>query len=137
MYRVKVSVKESSIEGRGVFAEQNIKPEEIVWVFDRHHDKTITKSDFEELSPEEKHRLERVAYLSPWSGLWVYPPKGDAAEYTNHSESNNLSVKFDKSVSIEPYFVANRNIQLGEELTNNYHEFDHMTQTQKPHWARQ
>lgn len=68
--------------------------------------------------------------------MWVYPPEGDPAEFTNHSMNSNLSVVYNKQVSPEPYFVANRDILAGEELTNNYHEFDAMTQKESPSWAR-
>jgi SET domain-containing protein len=135
MYQVKVSVKESRIDGEGVFADQEIELGQIVWIFDKQHDKIMTQVESKQLSTEERQQLERIGYLSPWSGLWVYPPDGDPAQYTNHSDANNLSAKFDESVSNEPYFIANRHIRLGEEITNNYHQFDRITQSTNPNWS--
>jgi SET domain-containing protein len=137
MYIVRIKIGDSSIDGRGVFAEEAIPTGKKVWVFQLGYDLTKTKEEFEALPGEEKEYLSRTAYLSPWSGLWVYPPKGDAAEYTNHSLENNLSVMFDPDVSPEPFFVANRDIKVGEELTNNYHEFDEVTRQTKPEWAEE
>lgn len=124
-------IKDSPIEGKGVFANESIQKNEIVWMFDPGHDKTLSKEDYENLSDLEKEKLQRIAYLSQTSGLYVLPPEGDAANYTNHdSENNNLSVVIDISLSTEPYFVANRKINTGEELTNNYNEFDKAIKSQ-------
>lgn len=135
MYKVLVNVKTSNIDGKGVFAQQDIEKDTIVWQYDAGHDHAITQAEFDAKDMAEKEYLHRVAYLSPWSNLWVYPPKGDPAEYTNHSQDNNLTVKFNEGISSEPYFIANLDISSGEELTNNYHEFDKITRTAKPPWA--
>lgn len=136
MYTIDVEIAKSKIDGLGVFSLVDIPNSKIVWIFKKDHDKRITKNEFLKLSNTDKEHLNKTAYFSPWSKFWVYPPNNDPAEYTNHSESNNLSVMFDKSVSPEPYFVANRDIKRGEELTNNYKEFDEMTRLSKPEWAK-
>jgi SET domain-containing protein len=64
----------------------------------------------------------------------VYPPKDDTACFTNHSHSNNLSAVFDRRISVEPIFVANRDIKKGEELTDNYLEFGTELKDEKPSW---
>lgn len=137
MYIVKVKVAKSQIDGNGVFAENDIPKGEIVWIFQQDHDQRLSDTAFQNLSITEREHLSHTAYFSPWSHLWVFPPEGDAAEYTNHSDEHNLSVKFDAAISPEPYFVANREIKEGEELTNNYHEFDEITRQIKPDWAKQ
>lgn len=135
MYKKKIKVLNSKIEGKGVFANENISKGETVWIFENDHDLKITQNQFDELNKEGKENLEKIGYLSPWSGLWVYPPEGDLAKYTNHSKNNNLSAIFDASTSSEPYFVANRDIKEGEEITNDYKEFDELTRETKPDWA--
>ena len=136
MYTILISAHKSDIDGKGVFAAQDIKKGSIVWKYDSTHDCAISQAEFETKDDAEKEHLHRVAYLSPWTSLWVYPPAGDLAEYTNHSNDNNLSVKFDPKISPEPYFIANRNIVAGEEITNNYYEFDAITQTTQPDWTK-
>ena len=135
MYTVATKVTDSHIEGKGVFSLEAIPKSKIVWIFKEGHDIRKTKGEFEQLSDSEKEHLSKTAYLSPWSGLWVYPPINDAAEFTNHSSTNNLSVVFDEAISPEPYFIANQDISMNEELTNNYHEFDEITRSVKPNWA--
>ncbi len=136
MYTIDVTIGNSPIHGKGVFTPQPIKKGMIVWKYDPKYDLALTPAQYEKLDAEERERFAHSAYLSPWTGLWICPPKDDPSNYTNHSPENNLTVKFDEAVSPEPYFVTNRDIIAGEELTNNYYEFDLLTQQEKPEWAR-
>lgn len=136
MYLYKIKTKDSGIEGKGVFCLEDIPKDSIVWKFDQNHDKALSQEDYAKLNEEGKREMQKVGYLSPVSKTWIYPPENDPARYTNHSPStNNLSVIFDMAISPEPYFVANRNISNGEELTNNYLEFDEYIKNTKPDWA--
>ncbi len=135
MYKVLVEVAASDIDGKGVFTKELVSKGTIAWIFTEGHDIRITREAHDALDQAYKDKLGRIGYLSPWTGLWVYPPDDDPAQYTNHSDDNNLSVVFDEAISPEPYFVANRDIAKGEELTNNYHEFDTITRETKPTWA--
>lgn len=135
MYLYRTSVKESLIEGRGVFAMESIIKGSVVWKFDHQHDCTMSQEDFEDLDNNMRSEIRKIGYVSPTSHNWVYPPENDPARFTNHSSSsNNLSAVFDPHVSSEPFFVANRNILEGEELTNNYGEFDESIKNAKPMW---
>ena len=135
MYIVKVEVRDSEIDGKGVFTLQDISKGDVVWKFDLSHDQVMSPEAFSKLSENEKEKLLRVAYLSRRTKQWVYPPAGDAAEFTNHSKENNLSVMYNPDISEEPIFFANRNISSGEELTNNYNDFDDLTERDtKPEW---
>ena len=136
MYKVQVRIADSTIEGKGVFAEEDIPKDKVVWIFTANHDILMTTDNFTALPNDTKLAMEKTGYISPWSGYWVFPPANDPAQYTNHSSKNNLSAIFDAKVSAEPYFIANRNIKKGEELTNNYHEFDKITRDTKPSWAK-
>jgi len=135
MYLPRVKIKESQIDGKGVFALENIPKGTIVWKYKPGYDLTYTSDEYEKMNAEEKAILVRSAYLSPWTDLWICPPPDDPAHYTNHSNSNNISVKYDESVSSEPYFIANRNILTNEEITNNYYDFDRITQETRPDWT--
>lgn len=135
MYIVPVSIKKSPIDGDGVFAESDIPKDTVVWKYTEGHDRKMTTQEFDRLSEETKRELYRVAYLSPTTGVWVIPPEGDPACYTNHEPSAyNTSSIVDENVSEEPIFVANRDIQKGEEITNNYLEFDKNSSTAKFDW---
>lgn len=124
MYLTKITARDSTIHGKGVFSLEAIRNGAIVWKFNPAHDQSLSPTEFEKLDADSMSDLQRVAYLSPSSHRWIFPPNEDPARFTNHSEANNLSVIFDESISEEPIFVANRDICAGEELTVNYTEFD-------------
>jgi uncharacterized protein len=139
MYIVEIVAKDSSIQGRGVFANSDISKGEIVWKYVEGHDLTLRQSEYENLTKEKKEYLDKVAYLSKESGFYIYPPDNDPALYTNHNSFNyNLSVVVDTDISTEPFFIANRDIKAGEEITNNYHEFDEAIKTKGiiPDWLK-
>lgn len=139
MYLTKIKFGTSSIQGKGVFADQVIHKNEVVWKFVEGHDKTLSISDYEKLNQDEKDYMDKVAYLSLTSNQYVFPPENDPALYTNHDAlKNNLSVVIDHSISTEPFFIANRDITIGEELTNNYHEFDEAIKLKEviPDWLK-
>ena len=135
MYVVKVAVKKSDVDGKGVFSEEYVPKGKIVWIYDPRKDLSATQQEYATFSDEKKAEYSHSAYLSPWTGLWICPPKDDPANYTNHSIKNNLKVEYDSNVSPEPFFIANRDIDTGEELTNNYHDFDEITRKTNPEWA--
>lgn len=137
MYTVPVEILESKIDGKGVFAKAGIKKHTIVWQYTNGHDKKMTQEQFDSLDESTKTVLQRIAYLSPTTTMWVMPPEDDPACYTNHDPENyNTSVIFDKEVSDEPIFVANRDIKQGEEITNNYLEFDKNSSVEKFEWLK-
>lgn len=135
MYLYKITTKDSPIDGIGVFADESIPKDSIVWKYDDSHDKSMTNEEFLKLDSDTQFELEKVGYISATSGLWIYPPKDDPARYTNHHPTqNNLTAQVDLTVSPEPFFIANRNIEIGEELTNNYLEFDGFVSKKNPDW---
>ncbi len=137
MYTIQLEIKESPIDGKGVFTIVDIKKGTIVWRYTEGHDKKMTKALFESLGETRKTILERIAYLSPTSDMWVMPPEDDPACYTNHDPiAHNTSVVINREISDEPLFVANRDIKAGEEITNNYLEFDDNSTVEKFNWLK-
>lgn len=137
MYKIPVEIKESAIDGKGVFSKQAVKKGTIVWQYTEGHDKKMTSEEFLLLDEPTKNCFQRIAYLSPTTGVWVMPPNDDPACYTNHDAiANNTSVKVNVKISDEPYFIANREISVGEEITNNYLEFDDNSTLDKFAWLK-
>jgi SET domain-containing protein len=125
MYTVPVEIRSSNIDGKGVFALKPIPKGTIVWQYTKGHDKRISKEKFNALDETTKTSLQRIAYLSPTTNMWVIPPDDDPACYTNHDPNNfNTSTSFEQEISDEPIFRANRDISSGDEITNNYTDFD-------------
>ena len=138
MYLFPVIVKESAIEGKGVFSIGAINKDMIVWKYVPEHDKALSQEEYEKLDATGRKYIEKVAYLSPTSRQYIFPPENDPALYTNHdADHHNLSVVMDITISPEPHFVANRDIKPDEELTNNYHEFDaSISEKSAPDWLK-
>lgn len=134
MYLIRIETKESEIDGKGVFSLEKISKNTLVWKYDPSHDKSMSIEEYNNSNKETQNDLDRVAYLSPTTNKYVYPPEGDSARFTNHSKQNNLTVVVNHEISDEPYFIANRDIDAGEELTNNYLEFDEALKTKHPEW---
>lgn len=84
----------------------------------------MTPEAFDALPIERQTALKRTAYLSDKTNRWIIPPDNDPACYTNHSMHANTITKYDPAISEEIVFVATKLIQAGEEITDNYLEYD-------------
>ncbi len=135
MYLIKTEVRESAINGKGVFSLEAIRKGDIIWKFVEGQDCKMAPEEYEKLNSKNKEYIEKIGYLSPLSNMWIFPDKDDNAKYTNHSNTNNLTAVKNTELSEEIYFIANRDIEASEELTNNYHEFDEFIKSIKPEWA--
>lgn len=102
-----IVVKESSIEGRGVFARRDFKKGEVVLKWGNSRE--LTQKQADGLSENEKR------YVECFGGryLLMQPPE----RFVNHSCDANTFV-FGRCD------VAKRDIQKGEEITSDYTEIN-------------
>ena len=122
MLTVKTSVRKSNIEGLGLFAEEKILKGTTVWKYDKRFDIYFDPSELDKMKPLQRELINRYAYLSTESGKYVYCI--DDSRFMNHSSlKNNLDVIPFPSES-ETRGVANRDIEIGEEILINYRTFD-------------
>ena len=122
MLTIKTLVKESEIEGLGLFATEKIPKGTTVWRFDPRFDLYFEPAEVEIMGTLQKDLIDRYAYLSTTVGKYVYC--ADDARFMNHSARNN-------NVDIVPFpgepetrAVASRDIEIGEEILVNYREID-------------
>lgn len=100
---IKFEVRQSAIQGSGLFALSKIQKGETVVIW---HPKILSKDESDKLSPEEqKHYL----YPDGDNMLWMQPPE----RYMNHSCDANTCVS-------DKCDVAIRDIMPGEEITSDY-----------------
>lgn len=118
MMCVKTKLSESKIHGIGVFAAEFIKKGTLVWKFDPRIDKVLTKSDLENLALINKEFVLHYSYLT--NNVFVLA--GDNGMFVNHSLRPNLIGED----SADGYGIcrALKDINVGEELTQDYSEFD-------------
>ena len=103
MLLVRTEVRSSPIHGRGLFAAERIREGRWVWCFEPRVDQigAVASEHFS------------------WRTEYGYVTPGDDARYINHSKTPNLWTM----AGLAPV-VAVRDIEAGEELTENYAEYD-------------
>lgn len=121
MLMVKTMLRQSVIEGTGLFAAEPIKAGTVTWRFVPGFDQLFTAEQIAALPDVAREAIETYTYLHGASGLYVYCL--DNARFMNHAdEPNTAGVHVDGA--IEGYDVATRDIAEGEEMTCDYRVFD-------------
>jgi SET domain-containing protein len=116
MLAVKTELRKSEIHGFGVFAAEFIPKCKVVWYFKEGFDHRVSE-DFVDALPEPARSTLRH-YSACWGGGYVI--SADDARFLNHStKTPNL-----KSFDYPDCSQAVHDIQIGEELLEDYSEFD-------------
>ena len=110
----KIEVKDSPIEGRGVFAKEDIEANEVI---EKCHF-TILEQSF----PQIDNKLKEYVFSWPktvWGGKSVVV-WGFGSIY-NHSKNNNADWVTDEENNLFKFFTI-KDIKKGEEICTNYGE---------------
>src|SRR3989344_6480473 len=121
MLLVKTKIESSKIHGIGVFADEFIPKGTTIWKFTPGFDIKFTREqilNFPEL-------LQIYIYKYSWKGTKskLYCFSSDNGKYFNHSNNPNTLSKYQDNEE-EVITTAVRDIQVGEELTDNYSSFE-------------
>lgn len=117
MMLVKTSIRNSSIEGVGVFAEEFIPAGTVIWRLDERFDLFFSQAAVASFPPHMREYFNRYSYPHMQrEGLVVF--ELDNGRFMNHSDSPNTDF------SQPDIGVATADIRIGEEITCNYFEFD-------------
>jgi SET domain-containing protein len=123
MLLINASVRPSSIHGLGLFADEDISKGTRVWRFSPGLDVEFDPAHFEKLSQREKDFILFYGFHSKKSG--DYHLSYDNVRFINHAERGNVTVDASAAVDdVEYPLIAARDIKAGEELTQNYLDFD-------------
>lgn len=119
MLHIQYKLGPSTHHGIGLIADQDIFKGDIIYTASPKLDLNISSEVFESLDQKEK---DEICY---W-GFWIEKDKVwhvdfDMSKFLNHSFSANTTQDFSKP---DAYLVATRDIKKGEELTQNYLEFE-------------
>ncbi len=121
MLLIKATAQSSSIHGLGLFADQDIPKGTQIWKFSPGLDLEINPSDFDGLSQYEKDFINFYGFKSKKTDN--YHLSFDNVRFINHSKEGNITI--DQTVDdIEYPLVASKDIKQGEEITQDYFEFD-------------
>jgi uncharacterized protein len=119
MLIVRTRLDASHIHGIGLFADQFIPKDTIIWRFDPIFDVRFHDRDLEAISDEAREQILKYSYRETSSRLFVLC--GDDARFFNHSETPNC---IDISGPKGDITKARIDIESGTELTCDYSLFD-------------
>lgn len=119
MVHIKYKLDKSKYHGIGLFAGENIKKGQLIYTASPVLDVNIRQEQFDSLSESEQKEIQ-------YWGFWIEKEKVwhvdfDVSKFINHSFEPTTIQDFNKE---EAYLTAIRDIKSGEELTQNYLEFE-------------
>jgi len=119
MIHIKYRLDKSNKHGIGLFTEEDLKKGQLIYTASPLLDVNLTEEQFNSLSDLEKDEIR-------WWGFFHEPSKRwhvdfDVSKFINHSYKSNITQdeNFD-----EAHLITARIIKAGEELTQNYLEFE-------------
>ena len=116
MLTFKHSTGPSPIHGIGLFTDEDLYEEDVLWRFIKGMDIAITRLEFSWLPDSSKEYFRKYGWIDWDDGLWHLSVDGD--KFINHSLDPNTGIDDDGNM------VAIRDIPKGEEVTANYFHFD-------------
>ena len=119
MIHIRYKLDKSNRHGIGLFADQNINKGDVVYTSSPILDTNISREQFDSLSESEKKEILWWGFFDEHSQKWHVD--FDVSKFINHSYEATLTQ--DKKHK-EAYLVAVKDIKRGEELTQNYLEFE-------------
>ncbi|MFA5945768.1 MAG: SET domain-containing protein [Patescibacteria group bacterium] len=119
MLHIKYKLAPSIHHGIGLFADQNIQKNQLIYSASPLLDVNISPEEFSKLSLSEQAEISYWGFLDKQSGLWHVD--FDVSKFINHSSAPNIT---QDPISTETRLIALKDISAGEELTQNYLEFE-------------
>ncbi len=119
MIHIKYKIDKSKIHGVGLFTRENLKKDQIIYTASPILDVDISQEKFDSLDEKEKREVEYWGFWDEPSNVWHVD--FDNSKFINHS--------FNPTLTQDPkykdaYLIATRDVKKGEELTQNYLEFE-------------
>jgi uncharacterized protein len=118
MLTVKTKLDKSKIAGIGLFTEEAIEKDQLVWKNNAGTELVKTPAEFAAFSDYLKNLYKHYGYMDKVDKTWKLPL--DNSRFMNHSDNPNLT----QAESGD--YIATQKIPAGQELTCNYHQFDEL-----------
>ena len=119
MIHIKYKLDKSSQHGIGLFAREAIPKGTLIYSASPQLDVNLTQEQFNLLSEMEKEEVRWWGFFDEASSKWHVD--FDVSRFINHSYEATVT---QDSGHQDAYLVATRDIMIGEELTQNYLEFE-------------
>lgn len=117
MLVVPTYIKQSTIQGMGLFAAAPIKKGDIIWKYVPELDFGLTQEQVDALPQYAKKSFLNYCYVDNDLGLHILC--FDDARFMNHSNTPT-TIQVENDIDSQGYTVAARNIDADEELTCDY-----------------
>jgi len=119
MIHIKYKLDRSDKHGIGLFADEDLKEGQLIYTASPLLDVNITQEQFDSLSDREKEEFQWWGFFDEPSQRWHVD--FDVSKFINHSKEGTVT---QDQLHNEAFLVASRDIEKGEELTQNYLEFE-------------
>jgi SET domain-containing protein len=122
MYIIETEIRPSSIHGMGCFLRQPVTKDQVLWMFEPRFDLLFSKEEVYALPMTIQGIIEFYGYFDTqqFKGWWVFPTGND--RFTNHSDEPTVVPL--KISECQYVMVASRDMEVGEELTCDYNEYE-------------
>jgi SET domain-containing protein len=115
----KYKIDKSKLHGVGLFTEENLKKGQVVYTASPLLDVDITQEQFDSLDEKEKKEIKYWGFWDEPNNVWHVD--FDNSKFINHSFNPTLTQDPNHK---DAYLVTTRDVKKGEELTQNYLEFE-------------
>ena len=119
MIHIKYALKKSGLHGIGLFTAQKIKKDALIYTASPVLDLNITQAEFDLLEQKEKDEVLWWGFFDEPSQKWHVD--FDVSKFINHSFNATLAQDTNHD---EAYLIATQDLEIGDELTQNYLEFE-------------
>ena len=119
MILIEYEIKSSSVHGAGMFTKQDIKKGSLIAKASPCLDVDISTETFNNLQQKEKDEILYWGFFDAPRNC--YHVDFDNTKFINHSKEANIT---QDPNHLEMYLIASRDIKAGEELFQNYLEFE-------------
>ena len=119
MLHIRYKLDSSGLHGLGLFAYEDMKKGQLIYTASPLLDVDITPEQFDSLSEAEQHEIRWWGFFMPEEKIWHVD--FDVSKFINHSYEPTVTQDTTRK---EAYLVATRDVHAGEELTQNYLEFE-------------
>ncbi|MFA6522612.1 MAG: SET domain-containing protein [Patescibacteria group bacterium] len=119
MIHIKYKLDKSDKHGVGLFTDENLQTGQLVYTASPLLDLNITQKEFDSLTKAEQQEILWWGFFD--KSLQKWHVDFDVSKFINHSKNATLT---QKNAHTDAYLVTTREVQKGEELTQNYLEFE-------------
>ena len=119
MILIKYKLNKSKNHGIGLFTDEHLKKGQLVYTASPLLDVNISQEQFDSLNEKEKQEVKYWGFWDEPNRVWHVD--FDVSRFINHSFEPTLTQDPNQ---IQAYLVTTRDVEAGEELTQNYLEFE-------------